>query len=272
MTDLKTMQADKRTQAGEARGGARRIDDIVLRARDISHGYDGEEILTEVSLELRRGELVTVLGLSGSGKTTLFNILAGLTVPDRGTVSAESKIGYLMQKDLLLPWKRLIDNISLPLRLSGVPRREARERAAKFLPRFGLRGLERRWPSQLSGGQRQRAAILRTRMYGGEIMLLDEPFAGLDALTREEIYLWLTDLRREDNLTILLITHDIEEALSLSDRVLVLAAGHPTTLHPALEIQAPVSSRDMAEKRQALRRMLFTDREGRLFAAYRRDR
>ena len=136
------------------------------------------------------------------------------------------------------------------------------------MPRFGLQGLERRWPSQLSGGQRQRAAILRTRLYGGEIMLLDEPFAGLDALTREEIYLWLADLRREYNLTILLITHDIEEALSLSDRVLVLAAGHPTTLHPQLEIQPPVSPREAEEKRQILRRMLFTDREGRLIEAY----
>jgi ABC-type nitrate/sulfonate/bicarbonate transport system ATPase subunit len=240
------LQEDRQAQLGK---------DTVLSAKGLSRSFSDSPVpvFEDVSLTLQKGEFVSVLGLSGSGKTTLFNILAGLDRPDKGEVVVTEKIGYMMQKDLLLPWKRLIDNIALPYRLSGLSREEARANVRPHLARFGLTGLEMRWPSQLSGGQGQRAALLRTICYGGTLLLLDEPFSGLDAITRRDLQLWLAELVRELDLTVLLITHDIEEALALSDRLLVLSAGHPSSLHPPLKVK----SRDSALVRKEALELLY---------------
>lgn len=210
---------------------------IVLRATDLGRAFKHDSwVLRDVNLELKRGEFAAVLGLSGSGKTTLFNILAGLDRPDLGLVEVNETIGYMMQKDLLLPWKRLMDNISLPLIIRGVARREAEQGVLLHLPAFGLKGLERSWPAQLSGGERQRAALLRTYLHAGTIMLLDEPFAGIDAITRENMQKWLKNIHNELELTILLITHDVEEAINLADTIHVLSSDRPAALHAPINL------------------------------------
>ena len=231
---------------------------IVLKATDLGRSFvPGQWLLRAVNLELRQGEFAAVLGLSGSGKTTLFNILAGLDQPDRGSVEVKEAIGYMMQKDLLLPWKRIIDNVSLPLTLRGVSRAKAHAEVLKHLPSFGLAGLERRWPAQLSGGERQRAALLRTYLYPGNIMLLDEPFAGIDAITREKLHEWLREIRGKLGLTILLITHDIEEAITLADTIYVLSADQPAGLHSPIYPQ----DRHSPVLRQRIRELLYTPKE-----------
>lgn len=232
---------------------------IVLSATGLSRSFDDDPLVFEaIDLELKEGEFVSILGLSGSGKTTLFNILAGLDKPDAGSVQVERKVGYMLQKDLLLPWKRMLDNIALPYVLAGMKKNEARLKASAYLPRFGLAGLERRFPSEVSGGQRQRAALLRTYLYGGEILLLDEPFAGIDAITRKDLHVWIKSLQRELGLTILLITHDLDEALALSDRIYVLSAGRPAALHPPVEVEEAHKDAALA----TLVDLLYTTREG----------
>lgn len=232
---------------------------VVLEAFGLSRSFDDEPpVFEDVNLTLHEGEFVSILGLSGAGKSTLFNILAGLDQPDRGTVTVSKKVGYMLQKDLLLPWKRLIDNIALPLVLQGMSRKEAQEKARPYLPQFGLSGLERRFPTEVSGGQRQRAALLRTYLYGGELLLLDEPFAGIDAITRKELQAWLKTMQAELGLTILLISHDLDEALALSDQVYVLSAGQPAALQPPLE----VASQPAGSLLPQLLDMLYTTRDG----------
>ncbi|MGI5952654.1 MAG: ABC transporter ATP-binding protein [Brooklawnia sp.] len=236
---------------------------VLLSAEGLSRSFDDEEILADVSLAVAGGEIVSILGLSGSGKTTLFNLLAGLDEPEQGTVVAEAKIGYMLQKDLLLPWKRVGDNIALPLTLAGTPRAEARVRVRAELGRFGLSGLGGRWPFQLSGGERQRAALLRTWLYGGQVLLLDEPFSGLDAITREDLQGWLKHLIDELGLTVLLITHDVDEALALSDRLYVLSAGRPATLHDPIELDGASDPVQHEQLRSRVRQLLYTDAAGR---------
>ncbi|HNZ63737.1 MAG TPA: ATP-binding cassette domain-containing protein [Bacillota bacterium] len=208
----------------------------VLSCNAINKRYGDDLILRDVHLTLKRGEIVSVLGQSGSGKTTLFNILAGLESDFSGEVSRPLRVGYMLQKDLLLPWKRVIDNIALPLLLKGTGRKEARSQAGAYLETFGLTGLAHRYPATISGGQRQRAALLRTYLYSRDLMLLDEPFSGLDAITREQLYQWLLSHQETLGMSILLITHDIEEAIALSDRVYVMTQGPAATLWPSVGV------------------------------------
>ncbi len=204
------------------------------------------EALRDVSMRLDPGELVTVIGPSGSGKSTLFNLITGLLDPDEGEIliSGEARpnrrgsVSYMPQRDLLLPWRSVIDNAIIPLEIEGVSRNHARERARKLLPRFGLEQFESSYPATLSGGMRQRAALLRTVMSGRETLLLDEPFGALDALTRRELQDWLLDLQRGLKRTILFITHDIDEAVYLADRVIVLSA-RPGTIIKTLGVDLP---------------------------------
>jgi ABC-type nitrate/sulfonate/bicarbonate transport system ATPase subunit len=209
----------------------------------------GEDLvaLDGVDLRLEAGEFVSIVGPSGCGKSTLFKILAGLLEPSRGSVLLDGaepepgllgRIGYLPQQDLLMPWRTLLDNVALGLELNGVPRAEARRRAREQLPRFGLEGFERRRPADLSGGMRQRAALLRTFLAGREVMLLDEPFGALDALTRQAMQEWLLELWQTDRTTILFITHDVEEALHLSDRVYVMSA-RPGRIERCVDVPLP---------------------------------
>jgi len=206
-----------------------------LECRRIAKRFEGDgrtvEALAGVDLVARAGEFVALVGPSGCGKSTLFNVVAGLERPSEGDalVDGRSVIGrpgsaaYMPQRDLLLPWLSVLDNAALPLELAGHARDEARREAAAHFGRFGLAGFERRWPRQLSGGMRQRAALLRTHLVDRGLMLLDEPFGALDALTRAEMQEWLLGVWEESRRTVLFVTHDVEEALFLADRVYVMS-------------------------------------------------
>lgn len=203
---------------------------VQLKAEGIKKSFDGRTILEGVSLELREGELVSLLGASGGGKTTLFQILAGLCLPDEGHVYMKEeevtgkpgKVSYMLQKDLLLPYRTVVDNVALPLLLSGMKKAEARKKASGYFEMFGLEGTEKKYPSQLSGGMRQRAALLRTYLFSRPIALLDEPFSALDMLTKHTMHEWYLKVMEEIQLSTLFITHDIDEAILLSDRICIL--------------------------------------------------
>ncbi|NLA95280.1 MAG: ABC transporter ATP-binding protein [Clostridiaceae bacterium] len=241
---------------------------IVLSCENMQKYYGQQLILYDINLELSQGELVSILGQSGTGKTTLFNVLTGMDQDASGTVFRGSRIGYMLQKDMLLPWKRLIDNVALPFVLAGESKKTARGKAESYLSVFGLQGLAYRYPSQLSGGQRRRAAFLRTYLYSRNLMLLDEPFTGLDAITRGQLYEWLLEHKEKLGISILLITHDIEEAIALSDRIYVLSQGPPSTLWPPLQVKTnsgadekpdPAKWREQTENlREEIRRRIFT--------------
>lgn len=218
----------------------------VMEAVGITKEYDGKVILRNVSLHVGQGELVGLLGVSGAGKTTLFRVLAGLELPQEGEVilrgetvtGVTGRMSYMPQRDLLLPHKKVIDNVALPLVIRGTSRGEAREKALSLLRDFGLDGAARQYPAQLSGGMCQRAALLRTFLGSqGGVMLLDEPFSALDAVTKRELHEWYLQMKEKLSLTTLFITHDIEEAARLSDRVYLLS-GRPGTI--TAELSAPV--------------------------------
>src|SRR3954471_5235947 len=178
--------------------------------------------LADVSLDVAAGEIVAVVGPSGCGKTTLLEIVCGLQAPDAGTARAAPAV-LMPQRDLLLPWLNAIDNAALALRVGGASRADARARAHPLFAAFGLEGFERARPPQLSGGMRPRVAFLRTLLSGQPVLCLDEPFASLDALTRREMQDWLAQALSRERRTVLLVTHDVEEAARLGDRVVVLS-------------------------------------------------
>ena len=203
---------------------------ITRRFRDV-------EALAGVDLAVASGEIVAIVGPSGCGKSTLLELVAGLQEPDAGAVEAPAS-SYMPQKDLLLPWRDALGNAALALEATGVGRREARRRAAPLFERFGLGGFERTPPYELSGGMRQRVAFLRTLLPGRPLLLLDEPFASLDSLTRAEMQSWLADALEAEPRTTLLVTHDVEEALYLGDRVAVMSP-RPGRVVAELEVPLP---------------------------------
>jgi ABC-type nitrate/sulfonate/bicarbonate transport system ATPase subunit len=188
-------------------------------------------VLDGLDLSVRPGEFTAVIGPSGSGKSTLFNIVAGLDRPIAGEVRVDGRIAtgysaqvaYMPQKDLLFPWRTVEANAALGLEVQGVPKREARARVRPLFGEFGLEGFERSYPAQLSGGMRQRAALLRTVAMGRPVLLLDEPFGALDSLTRTQMQLWLAETWQRHGWTIVLVTHDVREAVLLADSVHVLS-------------------------------------------------
>lgn len=210
----------------------------VLTVEQVSKSYDGKKIIENVSLHLEQGELVSLLGVSGGGKTTLFHVIAGLCEPEEGRVFLEGeemtgrpgKVSYMLQKDLLLPYRTVLDNVALPLLLRGMKKKAAREQAAAFFEKFGLAGTEKKYPSQLSGGMCQRAALLRTYLFSEKVALLDEPFSALDMLTKQSIHQWYLQVMEEIRLSTLFVTHDVDEAILLSDRIYILGGrpGHIT--------------------------------------------
>ena len=222
----------------------------LLRCENVTKSYDGRMIIRDISIHLGKGELVSLLGLSGSGKTTLFQVLSGLTAPDEGHVylteedvtARPGKISYMLQKDLLLPHKKVIDNVSLPLVIQGMKKKEARQKADPYFSQFGLEGTQEQYPAQLSGGMRQRAALLRTYLGSEGVALLDEPFSALDMITKGQMHDWYLDVMSRIDLSTIFITHDIDEALILSDRIYIMT-GRPGRIDTEIRIRTPRSRR-----------------------------
>jgi ABC-type nitrate/sulfonate/bicarbonate transport system ATPase subunit len=209
---------------------------VKLRAENLTHTYSGRRqsvvtAISDVSLDIREGEFVSLIGPSGCGKSTLLNILVGLENPTRGVVLLDGKentfrtgrIGYMPQRDLLMPWRSILDNVILGLEIAGTARETARSRASEMFKIFGLAGFEKHYPGELSGGMRQRAAMMRTFLADRDVNLLDEPFGRLDSLTRTALQEWLQSYCENSSKTVLLITHDIDEAIFLSDRIFVMS-------------------------------------------------
>ncbi|GAA0108217.1 ABC transporter ATP-binding protein [Clostridium tertium] len=209
---------------------------IVLK--NISKFFDDMEILRDINIEVKEGELVSILGPSGSGKSTIFNILTNLINSDRGEVEVNGDLSYMYQKDMMVPWKKVIDNIGIPIIFKGNSKKNAREEVKKHIDEFGLNGFEYKYPSQLSGGMKQRANFLKTYLTSNDIMLLDEPFGALDSITRRKMQKWLLDLTKEINSTILLITHDIEEAILLSNRIYIISE-KPAIIKGEIKVNLP---------------------------------
>ena len=222
-----------------------------LEVKNISKSFDGKPVLKDVSIELNRGELVCLLGVSGGGKTTLFNVISGLLSPDNGQVLLDGEditnqsghISYMLQKDLLLPYRTIEDNAALPLLLKGEKKKEARKKVSPLFEQFGLEGTQKKYPSQLSGGMRQRAALLRTYMFSKDVALLDEPFSALDTLTKSAMHKWYLDVMEKIQLSTLFITHDIDEAILISDRIYLLS-GTPGEITGEIVIKEPKPRKD----------------------------
>ncbi len=217
-----------------------------LDAENISKSYNGEDIIKDVSIYAEDSEVVSLLGISGVGKTTLFNIISGLESPDSGRVLLNGKditalpgyVSYMLQKDMLLAHLNIIDNVSIPLVIKGTKKKLARETAFKYFDKFGLLGCEYKYPKELSGGMRQRAALLRTYLFSSKIALLDEPFSLLDAITKRLMHEWYLNVIKEIKLSTIFITHDIEEAILLSDRIYIMS-GSPGKVSFELNVNKP---------------------------------
>jgi len=203
-------------------------------------------VLDEISLSVKEGEFVSIVGPSGCGKSTLFNLISGIENPDQGQILLRGKeiagerghVSYMLQKDLLLPWRTVLDNCILGLELQGYSREECRSKAQALLEEFGLALYSKSYPQTLSGGMRQRVAFLRTMLANKDVLLLDEPFGSLDAYTKSEMHEWLMSVWNKYRSTILFITHDIEEALFLSDRIYVLSS-QPARVQNSLAVNLP---------------------------------
>jgi ABC-type nitrate/sulfonate/bicarbonate transport system ATPase subunit len=243
----------------------------VVRAARLRHAFAALEVIDGVDVAAAAGEVIGVVGPSGCGKSTLLELIAGLREPVGGEILVEgereasrrlARCAYMPQRDLLLPWLRAIDNAALALRNRGLGRRAARHAAAPLFERFGLGGFEDARPGELSGGMRQRVAFLRTLLAGKPVLLLDEPFAGLDAITRAEMQEWLAKALADGGRTAVLVTHDVEEALYLSDRVLVLSR-RPARVVAELTGPAP----RLAPRRDAVTSLAFVEARERALAA-----
>lgn len=219
---------------------------VKLKAEDITVKFENESVIEKVSLSVKKGEILSILGASGCGKTTFFNAVAGLNAPDEGRVFLDGeeitgktgKVSYMLQKDLLLAHYTVLDNVCLPLVLKGEKKKTAREKAGENFSLFGLEGCEGKYPSELSGGMRQRAALLRTYLTGNDVILLDEPFSALDAITKSAMHSWYLEIMRKLGLTTVFVTHDIDEAILLSDRVCILS-GKPGKITEEICIDLP---------------------------------
>ena len=218
-----------------------------LEVKDVTFSYDNvTTIIKDIDLTLNDGELVCLLGVSGGGKSTLFHIIAGLNTPQQGRVllngeditGQSGKVSYMLQKDMLLPYRTVVDNVALPMIIKGMKKKEARQIASKYFEQFGLEGTQKLYPAELSGGMRQRAALLRTYLFSGDVALLDEPFSALDTLTKGEMHRWYLDVMDDIRLSTIFITHDIDEAILLSDRIYLLS-GKPGTITDEIVIDEP---------------------------------
>lgn len=226
-----------------------------LELENVSKNFGGIHAIKDISMTVQPRELVSIIGPSGCGKSTLLNMISGLFEPDDGLIYLNGKVekkrkghvSYMIQKDLLLPWLKIIDNVILSQKIKGESATFAKEKARPLFKVFGLEGFEDKYPTQLSGGMRQRAALMRTYLDGKEILLLDEPFSGLDALTKMKMQDWLLNIKKTLDLTIVFVTHDIDEAIYLSNRIFVMS-NRPATIKAvkSVELRRP-RQREMME-------------------------
>lgn len=227
-----------------------------LQVERLDLSWEGRPVCRDIAFEVAPGEIVCLVGRSGSGKTTIFHAIAGLTRPDSGRVVLDGedvtgrpgKVSYMLQKDLLIEQHTVLDNAAMPLIVKGDRRRDARAKASALFARFGLEGAQSQYPSQLSGGMRQRAALLRTHLMDNPVVLLDEPFSALDAFTRASMRSWFLAMLTRLGLSSVLVTHDIDEAVAMADRILVLrgdpAQGVPSRLEGEVSVPCPREQRD----------------------------
>ncbi|MDR0464213.1 MAG: ABC transporter ATP-binding protein [Treponema sp.] len=227
---------------------------IIFHCQNIIKNYNNEPVVQDINLELPECGFISLVGPSGVGKTTLFNVLSGVEKPDIGRVifngeditGVSGKVSYMLQKDLLLEYRTVLDNVILPLIIRAEKKKSAREYAQTFFPMFGLSGYEKKYPNQLSGGMRQRAALLRTCLATGRkpeqpqnpVILLDEPFSALDAITGNKMQLWYAGIAQQMKISTLFITHDVEEALLLSDTVYIMN-GKPGKITRKIDVKPP---------------------------------
>lgn len=223
------------------------MNDVALQFKNITFHYQNEPIpiIKNLNLQINKGEFVSVIGPSGSGKSTLFKLVTGLEQQQEGSILLQQQfisnrlgqVGYMPQQDLLLPWRTIIENAILPLEIKGIKKREAYNQVINLLEEFGLAGIEDKFPADLSGGMRQRVSFLRAILSGAQILLLDEPFSALDAITRLSLQEWLVTQWQNRKNTILFITHDVNEALFLSDRIFIFTETPVTELK---EVKVPL--------------------------------
>jgi putative hydroxymethylpyrimidine transport system ATP-binding protein len=229
----------------------RQMSNPVLEFQRVNFQYESdktqsESILKNMSFQINDGEFISIIGPSGSGKSTIFRLITGLEQPNSGDILMNGEItsdrlgsvGYMPQQDLLMPWRSIMDNATLPLEIKGIGKEEAQSRVSKLLVDFGLKGVENLFPGDLSGGMKQRVSFLRTILSGSNILLLDEPFSALDAITRLTMQEWLLEQWTKMEKTILFITHDVDEALFLSDRIFVTGQKPITTIQ---EVKVPLN-------------------------------
>ena len=231
--------------------------------------------LKDTTIQVPEGRFISIIGPSGCGKSTLFNIIAGLIKPTSGQVLLDGKniigenghVGYMLQKDLLLPWRTILENVVLGLEVKGGNPKDNIEKALPLINKYGLKGFENHYPNELSGGMRQRAALLRTVLYDSEIILLDEPFGALDAQTRMLMQNWLLQIWTDLKKTVLFVTHDIDEAIYLSDDIYVLSP-RPGRLKKKISVDLPrprteetILSNEFVELKQQLLRLLKNEED-----------
>ncbi len=224
--------------------------------KNVYKSFGSTDVLENINIELKEGELVSIVGPSGCGKSTIFNILTDLIKLDKGKAEINGEVSYMYQKDLLLPYKTILDNVSLPLQINGVSKKKAREEALSYFEVFDLQGYENSYPHELSGGMKQRANFLRTFICSNDIMLLDEPFGALDSITKRSIQEWFLHIRKKVNSTILLITHDIDEAIMLSDRIYVLS-NKPARIKEEFDLNEYIFNKEDLEKRALLKEKII---------------